>query len=426
MTQSTTHPDRDASEGRTVEQSCQGFMHGAFERLELDEELRELLHAPMREVSFELPIRRGDGSLAVYRGYRVQHNASRGPFKGGLRFHPDVDLDHFRALARAMTLKCALVDIPFGGAKGGIAVDPAELDEHELEMLTKRMVERLDPVIGVDQDIPAPDMGTTPQVMAWIFDAYSKRHGYTPGVVTGKPYALGGIDGRVEATGFGAAHMARRAWCEGDRDIEGASVAIQGFGNVARHAALRLTDMGARVVAISNRDGAVCRDDGLDIRALVEASDKEPDAALHDLVDGEGCDNEALLTRDVDILVPAAIESVITEDNAADIRARMIVEAANLPVTCGADPILEDAGIERIPDLLVNAGGVTVSYFEWAQNSARERWDRERTLARLDDTLDRAWDALLERVDGDRKRLRDGAYDVAVSRVREAVQLRGF
>lgn len=414
------------SRGDDVEQTCKGFLHDAFERLDVEDELRELLDSATREVSFKVPIRRGDGRLSVYQGYRVQHNASRGPFKGGLRFHPDVDMDHFRALARAMTLKCAVVDIPFGGAKGGIAVDPKSLEPHELESLTKGMVERLDPVIGPHLDIPAPDMGTTPQVMAWIFDAYAKRHGYSPGVVTGKPQALGGIHGRVEATGFGAAHVAALAWRDGGRDIDGAAVAIQGFGNVARHAALRFESLGARVVGVSNRRGGVWNDRGLDIGRLIQAADDEPDAALAELVDGEGCDNADVLGADVDILVPAAIENVITTDNAAEVRATLLVEAANLPVSCGADPILRDAGVEVVPDLLANAGGVTVSYFEWAQNSARDNWTRDRTIARLEETLDRAWSAQLEKADGDRRRLREGAYDLAVDRICNAIHLRGF
>jgi glutamate dehydrogenase (NAD(P)+) len=412
--------------GTEMEATCNGFLNGALERKQCEDELRQLLGTATREVAFKVPIRRQDGRLSVFQGYRVQHNASRGPFKGGLRFHPDVDMDHFRALARAMTLKCAVVDLPFGGAKGGVAVDPKSLTENELEALTKGMIDRIDPVIGPDLDIPAPDMGTTPQVMAWIFDAYSKRHGYTPGVVTGKPHALGGIDGRVEATGFGAAQVTALAWSEAGRDLEGARVAVQGMGNVGRHAALRLAEMGARVVAVSDRSGGVVNDGGLDIEALLEAMAREPEAKLSELVDGEPCDNAELLAADVDILVPAAIENAVTEDNADRVRAKMIVEAANLPVTCTADGMLRDAGVEIVPDLLVNAGGVTVSYFEWAQNSARDNWARERTLSTLDDRLGQAWRAVLDKAGGDRRRLREGAYDLAVERICNAIYLRGF
>jgi glutamate dehydrogenase (NAD(P)+) len=412
--------------GAKAENTCKGFLGQSLERLDVEDELRELLSSATREVAFKVPIRRQDGRLSVFQGFRVQHNASRGPFKGGLRFHPDVDMDHFRALARAMTLKCAVVDVPFGGAKGGIAVDPKTLSAQELEMLTKGMVDRINPVIGPSLDIPAPDMGTTPQVMAWIFDAYAKRHGYTPGVVTGKPLALGGIQGRIEATGFGAAYVTALAWTEGDRTLEGASVAIQGFGNVAQHAALRLAEMGARVVMISDADGGVRNDNGLDVEALARAREADADAALADLVDGEPCDNADVLAADVDILVPAAIENVITADNASNVRATMVVEAANLPVTCDADAILRDAGVEIVPDLLVNAGGVTVSYFEWAQNSARANWSREKTLDRLEGKLDAAWKALGDTVDGDRQRWREGAYDLAVQRICDAIHLRGF
>jgi len=420
--ESTSHGD----DGNQIEQTCSGFLNEALDRGEVDDELRELLRTATREVSFKVPIRRQDGSLAVFQGYRVQHNASRGPFKGGLRFHPDVGLDHFRALARAMTLKCAVVDVPFGGAKGGIAVDPKSLSEHELEALTKGMVERIDPIIGPDLDIPAPDMGTTPRMMAWIFDAYAKRHGYSPGVVTGKPHALGGIQGRVEATGYGAAHLTSRAWSTEERTVDGARVAIQGFGNVGRFAALRLKEMGARVVAVSNGSGGVHNDGGLDLEALIGALENEEDGGLADLVDGDPIDNAELLQADVDILMPAAIENVITADNAESIAARMVVEAANLPITCEADPILRDAGVIVVPDLLANAGGVTASYFEWAQNSARDHWSSKQTFERLDGTLDKSWDAVLDKADGDLRRLRDATYDLAVERVCSTIILRGF
>ena len=412
--------------GEAMQETCNRFLHGALERQEVEEELRELLNTATREVAFKVPIRRQDGTLSVYQGYRVQHNASRGPFKGGLRFHPDVDMNHFRALARAMTLKCAVVDVPFGGAKGGIAVDPKSLGDHELEALTKGMIERIDPVIGPDLDIPAPDMGTTPQVMSWIFDAYSKRHGYTPGVVTGKPHALGGIRGRVEATGFGAALITALAWRAGDRDLDGARVAIQGMGTVGRCAAARLGDMGAELIAVSDKDGGVINEKGLDIAALLDARDREPDAKLADLGGGEACSNADVLAADVDILIPAAIENVLTEDNADDVRAKMIVEAANLPITCAADGLLRDAGIEIVPDLLVNAGGVTVSYFEWAQNSSRDNWALEKTLSALDDRMQQAWQDVLDRAGGDRRGLREGAYDLAVERICRAIRLRGF
>lgn len=414
------------TDGADMQRTCNGFLNDTLRRQQVDEELGELLNTATRELAFKVPIRRQDGSLSVFQGYRVQHNASRGPFKGGLRFHPDVDMDHFRALARAMTLKCAVVDVPFGGAKGGIAVDPRSLSVHELEALTKGMIDRIDPVIGPDLDIPAPDMGTTPQVMAWIFDAYSKRHGYSPGVVTGKPYALGGIHGRLEATGFGTAHIAALAWSEAGRDLEGARVAIQGLGNVGRYAAARLDEMGATLVTVSDKDGGVINENGLDVAALIEGREREPDAALADLVDGEACDNADVLASDVELLIPAAIENVLTEDNADRVQAKMIVEAANLPVTYAAHGILCDAGVEIVPDLLVNAGGVTVSYFEWAQNSARDRWSRDKTLSALENRLKQAWEDVLDKAGGDRLRLREGAYDLAVERICRAIHLRGF
>ena len=296
----------------------------------------------------------------------------------------------------------------------------------KLEALTKGMVERIDPVIGPDLDIPAPDMGTTPQMMAWIFDGYAKRHGYSPGVVTGKPHALGGIQGRVEATGYGAAHVTALAWCDGDREIDGARVAIQGFGNVGRRAAIRLQNMGACVVAVSDERSGVYNENGLDVAELVDALDEGGDAELAQLVDGDPIDNAALLSADADILMPAAIEDVITAENADAIRAKMIVEAANLPVTCDAIRVLCDAGVVIVPDLLVNAGGVAVSYFEWAQNSARDHWTREKTIERLEGKLDKAWSNMLEKADGDHGRLREAAYDLAVERICEAMYLRGF
>jgi glutamate dehydrogenase (NAD(P)+) len=421
-----TQSDHRGDDNSRIEQTCTGFLNQALDRAEVEDELRELLRNATREVSFKVPIRRQDGSLSVFQGYRVQHNASRGPFKGGLRFHPDVELDHFRALARAMTLKCAVVDVPFGGAKGGIAVDPKTLSEHELEALTKGMVERIDPIIGTDLDIPAPDMGTTPAMMAWIFDAYSKRHGYSPGVVTGKPYALGGIRGRVEATGYGAAHVTALAWSAEDRELDGARVAIQGFGNVGRFAALRLVELGARVVAVSDHRNGVYHEKGLDIATLVEAVEAGDDGELAEQVEGDVVDNAELLEADVDILMPAAIENVISEDNAGAVKARMVVEAANLPVTCEADRILGEAGVTVVPDLLVNAGGVTVSYFEWAQNSARDHWTRERTVERLEARLEQAWNDILEKADGDPRGLRDATYDLAVERICNAILLRGF
>ncbi|MEZ5650519.1 MAG: Glu/Leu/Phe/Val dehydrogenase [Burkholderiaceae bacterium] len=416
----------ESSSGADTERCGAGFLASSFERLGVEVERRQLLSQATREVAFDVPIRRRNGGLSVYRGFRVQHNASRGPFKGGLRFASGMDIDHFRALARAMTLKCAVVDIPFGGAKGGIAVDPHKLEVDELQSLTKAMVERLDPVIGPDLDIPAPDMGTDERIMAWIFDAYSDRHGYSPGVVTGKPVALGGIAGRTEATGYGAAHVASLAWRAGGRDFADATIAVQGLGNVGRHLAVRLVEMGARVVAISNSRHAVMNEHGLDIRRLLDGLSESPRAKLADLVDGAALDPDELLALDVDILIPAAIENAVTARNADAVRASLIVEAANLPLSLEADKILRGRGVEIVPDLLANAGGVTVSYFEWAQNAARGRWARERTLSRLVERLDTAWANVLDAAGGDRARLREAAYDLAVRRICEAVDLRGY
>ncbi len=407
-----------------LQECSETFLGDALSALGVEEQLAEMLRTPFREIAFELPLRRHDGTIGLFRGYRVQHDRSRGPFKGGLRYHPDVDLQHFHGLASVMTWKCALVDVPFGGAKGGIDCDPTELTPHELRTLTAKFVERLEGVIGPDHDIPAPDMGTGPREMAWIVDAYSADHGYSPGVVTGKPLQLGGAEGRVEATGRGVAHMVRWVGEEHGIDItDGASVAIQGFGNVGRHAARTLHDLGARVVAVSDVDGGVHDPDGLGVPRLLEVVSEG--RSIHD----QGLTpitNADLLALDVDVLVPAAIDGVITTDNAADVRARLVVEGANLPTTCAADRMLDERGVVVAPDILANAGGVIVSYLEWAQNHQRYRWSGERVADELDQLLGGAWTAVRDRADGDGISYRAAAYRLAVERVLEATRLRGF
>jgi glutamate dehydrogenase (NAD(P)+) len=403
------------------------FLDAAMDRLELDPPMRQLLRGPYREVMVELPLVREGGDLRVYSGYRVQHDNARGPFKGGLRFHPSVDMDHFRALAAVMTWKTAVADIPFGGAKGGIDCDPHELTKPELETLTKRFTEKMDEVIGPNRDIPAPDVGTGAPQMAWIFDAYAVRHGYEPGVVTGKPIQLGGSLGRTEATGRGVSMVT--AWaCEAEGvELEGATVAIQGFGNVGSHAARFLAERGAKVVAVSDVDGGLYRDEGLDIEALIAArSGAGGRPVAQSDVAGEPLSNDDLLTLDVDVLIPAAIESVLHGGNAGDVRARLVVEAANLPSTCEAHAILVERGIPVIPDIVANSGGVIVSYLEWVQNRERMRWDVERVNADLERILGRAWREVSGRAGEESVDYRLAAYELAVSRVREAIELRGF
>ncbi|MFT5328150.1 MAG: glutamate dehydrogenase (NAD(P)+) [Planctomycetaceae bacterium] len=413
---------------RNLEKNCDGFLDCALEKLQVNDEMQALLHSPYREVKIELPIVTSDGQIRLFHGYRVQHDKSRGPFKGGLRYHPDVDLEHFRALASAMTWKCALVDIPFGGAKGGIDCDPTILTRHDREVLTKRFTERLGHILGPDRDIPAPDMGTGEREMAWILEAYSQDNGHTPDVVTGKPIQLGGSYGRKEATGRGVALVTTWAADAEGIDLNGATVAIQGFGKVGRHAAKLLAEKGARIVALSDVKGAIYNGDGLDVPSLFEAT-TDPEARVTlESVDSsaERLTNEELLELDVDILIPAAVADVINEDNADAVQAKLIVEAANLPVTFGGAAILTDRRIRVVPGILANAGGVTVSYLEWVQNRQRYRWSEKRVNQELADTLQRAWQAMTHRAEEEDVNYRMAALLIAIERVCEATELRGF
>lgn len=408
------------------------FLEAALERLGASTEQRTLLSGPYREIAVEIPLRRDDGDLAVLRGYRVQHDHSRGPFKGGLRYHADVDMDHFRGLASVMTWKTALADVPFGGAKGGINCDPRDLSEQELETVTKRFIGKMEPVLGPDRDIPAPDVGTGPREMAWILDQWSKTNGYEPGVVTGKPIQLGGSPGRTEATGRGVAMVTAWACEEHDIDLDGASVAIQGFGNVGSYAARFLDERGAEVVAVSDADGGRRREGGLDVDSLLEQKREAEDGgrgyvALGDLdAEGEEISNADLLTMDVDVLIPAAIEGVLTTDNAGDVAASLVVEAANLPTTCDAAAVLEDRGVPVVPDILANSGGVTVSYLEWVQNRERYRWEEDRVNDELESFLSRAWKSVRDKASEDELSYREAAFEIAAERVMDAVRLRGF
>jgi glutamate dehydrogenase (NAD(P)+) len=411
----------------TPRRSCEQFLDRAFKQLQIEPELGHLLRACYREVRFELPLKRDDGSIALYNGYRVQHDQSRGPFKGGLRFHPDVDMDHFVALASLMTWKCALLNLPFGGAKGGVDCDPADLTERELEILTKRLVERIAMIIGPDRDIPAPDMGTGPREMAWIVDAYAHQNGFTPGVVTGKPIQLGGSLGRVEATGRGVAQITALAAEAARFELKQAKVAIQGCGNVGAHAARFLAERGARIVAISDADGGRYDPDGLNIDKITEQlHGQQPRRPVKDVDSGDAISNKDLLELEVDILVPAAIGNVITAENAEQIAAGLIVEAANMPIDCEADAILRKRGTTVVPDILANAGGVTVSYLEWVQNRQRYQWNEQQVNAELEQRLETAWQSVSARAADEAVDLRLAAYMIAVERVKQAVDMRGF
>lgn len=403
------------------------FLSRAIDQLGLSQETGCLLAMPHREVSIELPLRRDNGQLDVYYGFRVQHNHARGPFKGGLRFHPQLDLVEARELASAMTWKTALAGIPFGGGKGGINCDPGDLSPSEKEQLTKRFIQRLGSLIGPDKDIPAPDMGTGPREMAWIYEAYARQEGNHWAVVTGKPPALQGCAGRIGATGRGVSIVTKKAAEYQGIDLNGATVAIQGFGKVGRVAASLLEEAGAKIVAISDSSKAIVDEDGIDIADISRKLRQDDAVHLGDVEwEGESIEGDKLLELDCDILIPAAVGHVITEDNVNAISARLIVEAANLPTTFGADEALCRRGITVVPDILANAGGVIVSYLEWTQNHQRRRFAEEDVNRELDNIVQTSWDAVRERMEDGQIPIRDAAYQIAVERVYEAIELRGF
>jgi glutamate dehydrogenase (NAD(P)+) len=361
----------------------------------------------------------------VYSGYRVQHNLGRGPSKGGLRYHQDVTLNEVRALAMWMTWKCAVVGIPYGGGKGGVAVDPKQLSDRELEGLTRRFATNISVMIGPEKDIPAPDVGTNPQTMAWIMDTYSMHVGYTvPGVVTGKPISLGGSEGRVEATGRGAVVTIAEAARHLDLDIIGATVAIQGFGNAGSTVAMLLHDMGSKIVAVSDTGGGIYRSEGLDVRVVRDW--KAEHGSVVGFPGSGPLTNAALLELDVDVLVPAALETQITEQNAERVRPRILAETANGPTTPDADIILARNGVFLIPDILCNAGGVTVSYFEWVQDLNRDQWSEEIVNSKLTAIMVRSFSEVVRMAEREAVDMRLAAYLVAVDRVANATALRGL
>ena len=395
----------------------------AAKELSLPEEIQLALKTPYREVMVELPLKQRDGRMRTFHGFRIQHDNSRGPMKGGLRYHPHVDLDEVRALASLMTWKTAVVNLPYGGAKGGIDCDPAELAPEELERLTRKFIGRIHLLIGENEDIPAPDVNTNPQVMAWIVDEYAKFHGFTPGVVTGKPIVLGGSLGRNSATGRGVAIATEAAMARLGRSLTGATVAIQGFGNVGSWSAHHLAALGARVIAVSDVRGGRFLGDGLDVPELMRLA-QTPDG-IHAASKGEAISNEDLLALDVDILVPAALGNAIHGENAAAVRAGLIVEGANAPLSAEADTALEERGVPVVPDILANAGGVTVSYFEWVQNTQRVRWTEKQVDDMLQETMRSAFADVSRQSEEASVPLRTGAFMLALRRVAEATALRG-
>lgn len=400
------------------------YFDQACDRLGVRDEVRTLISTPDREVRVEIPVRMDDGRLEVFIGYRIQHNNARGPYKGGIRFHPEADEQEVRALASLMTWKTALVGIPFGGAKGGVQCDPRAMSTRELQGLTWRFTRAISDIIGVNQDIPAPDVGTNAQTMAWMMSAYSEEHGYAPGVVTGKPMELGGSPGREEATGRGVSLVIKEAAIDFGIPMGESTAAVQGFGNVGSWTSRYLDQGGCKVIAVSDVNGGVRNALGLDLVALQIHLDNT--GTLYGFGGGESITNEELLETECDFLVPAALGGAIHRDNASSVKARMVVEGANHPVTPGGEAILNDRGIPCLPDLLVNAGGVTVSYFEWAQNIQRFPWDLGRVNEALEEILVNAYREVRTRATQEKLPYRDAAYSIAVDRVVRALELRGL
>ncbi|OJW68926.1 MAG: amino acid dehydrogenase [Candidatus Amoebophilus sp. 36-38] len=395
----------------------------AAKQINLDEKIYKVLQEPSKEVIVYLPVLMDNGSLRVFKGYRVIYSTLLGPSKGGIRYNPGVELDEVKALAAWMTWKCALVGLPFGGAKGGIECDPKQLSASELERLTRAYTLAMLETFGPDKDIPAPDMGTGPREMAWIMDTYSQAHGkITPAVVTGKPVAIGGSLGRTEATGRGIMINTLAALKKIKLDINKVTVAIQGFGNVGSYTAQLLQEQGAKIVAISDLSGAYYNPKGIDIRQAI--SYKAKNRELEGLPGAKKLTNGELLTLAVDILIPAASPHVITSENAGQIQAKLIVEGANGPISAAADDMIHQRGIMIIPDILANAGGVVVSYFEWIQNRQGTKWAKEKVYRKADKILHDAYHSVYETAQKHHTSMRTAAYIVAISKVAEAYQVR--
>ncbi len=405
-------------------ESVNRYVDHAAEILELEGYIRTLLADTYRQIDVQVPIHADNGSVLTFRGYRVQHNGARGPFKGGLRFHPETDLDEVRALASLMTWKSALLDLRLGGAKGGMTLDPASLSLRELEAATRSFTHAISSVIGPNADILAPDVNTDARVMGWVMDAYSSQAGWSPAVVTGKPLDLGGVPGRVEATGRGVVAITASTLAAQGRQLAGRRVAVQGFGNVGRHVAQFAAEQGAMVVAVSDVSGGRSVPKGFDVPSLLATMG--PGVVLKEISIGDSITNDELLALDCDVLIPAALENAIDDKNAAKVRSPLVVEAANHPVTPEADAVLRDAGVTVVPDILANAGGVTGSYFEWTANLTAFRWSEERFNEELLSFLARAFQSVWERSVECKVDLRTAAYMVGIARVAEAVRLRGL
>jgi len=400
------------------------FFDRAADRLALDEGMRALLKVPWRELSVSLPVRMDNGEMLIFQGYRVQHNGARGPYKGGVRYHLEADMEEVRALASLMTWKTALANIPFGGAKGGVQCDPSSMSVTELNRVTRRYVQNIDHVLGPNRDILAPDLGTNAQTMAWMMDTYGQIHGHTPACVTGKPVELGGSAGRDSATGRGAVFITTEAVGDMDMVMKDARVVVQGFGNVGSWFARIASEQGCVIIAVSDVNGGVFNSNGLDVQALSKHVAESGFVAGYP--GAEDLTNEEVLELECDILVPAAIDRVIDAGNAGKVNARLVVEAANHPLTPEADEILANRGILVLPDILVNAGGVVVSYFEWTQNLYQHHWSEERVNTELGQIMSAAYGSVKEQANRLQVSMREAALMVGIKRVARVVEMRGF
>jgi len=396
----------------------------AADRLEIPEDIRAVLSSSYREVQVQIPVSLSDGKTHVFSGYRVQHNGARGPYKGGIRFHPDVDLDEVRALATLMTWKTAIANVPYGGAKGGVNCNPRELERGEVEKIARSFMDKIEKVLGPTRDVPAPDVGTNAQTMAWLMDEYGKLHGHTPAIVTGKPIALEGSYGREAATGRGVVFMLEEGAKAQGLELKGARVVVQGYGNVGSWAARLAAEHGCKLIAVSDAEGAIRNDDGIDADRLHEHVSEG--RGVPEYEDADRISPEELLATECDVLIPAALGGMIHEANADSINCKLIVEGANSPTTPSADEILADKGVFIVPDVMANAGGVVVSYFEWVQNLQHFRWSEDEVNERLSDIMRTAYRTVADRAKEDDVPLRVAGYSIGIERVLEAAHLRGY
>jgi glutamate dehydrogenase (NAD(P)+) len=424
-----TKPKRKSKQGAAEVSNYDIVNHWfdlAADRMGLREDIRAVMRTSYREVKVQIPVMLSDGKIHVFSGYRVQHNGARGPYKGGIRYHPEVDLDEVRALATLMTWKTAVAGIPFGGAKGGIDCDTHALDEAELQQITRSFIDKIEKVLGPQRDIPAPDVGTNAQTMAWMMDEYGKLHGHTPAIVTGKPISLEGSYGREAATGRGIVHMFREAAPGLGLHPADCRVVLQGFGNVGSWAARIIAQLGCTVIGVSDADGAVHAEGGLDPEALQRHVQEGGKVAEFEGEGAEPIGPDELLALDCEVFIPAALGGMIHAGNADLLNARVIVEGANSPTTPKADEILAGKGVHVIPDVMANAGGVVVSYFEWVQNLQHFRWDEREVNEKLGAIMRRAYREVAARAGEDDVPLRVAAYQTGIERVVEAARTRGY